>query len=712
VEWDGLFDRQILIVSGKGGTGKSTVAAALAMRATATGRTTLLVEVEGRGEVSKTLGIPDPGFLEVPTHWGFSVLSITPQAAALEYLHLFFGMDRVSRPLARAGVFDQIIGGAPGFRDLLTCGKLFEIARLRRTDPRVQGRPTYDCLIVDAPPTGQLASFLATPAAFFELIRVGRMKRQAAGVDRLLRTGAQVALVAVPEEMAVAETLEAIPAIRKARVPVVAVIANQCLPPVVPQRLRGLLGKLKPEELRDASSEAGLDLAPDEAAVLLGEARNSDRRYRLQRGFVSELQRAGPMLVLPELAPRDPPSLVVSLASIIAGGSPTAWDDQRAGRLRPGSAPGQTGQALANLLSGARIVVVCGSGGVGKTTISAALAVGFAEQRRRTALLTVDPAKRLATALHLPMAPGEPTEVRLGRGRRLIAIQLDTQRTFDELIHRNAGSADREARILSNPFYRKIADSLSGTHEYMAMEKLYELATEGDEEAIVIDTPPTRSALSFLEAPARMTDFLGGRFLRWVLWPGARAGRLTLGVARFGAAAFAKTIGRLVGAEVLSDTVEFLSAFEGMYGGFKERAARVLELLKSDECEFVVITAPNPASLEEAGYFVDRLALGGMRAAAVVVNRFVTPSPPLRPESGAAIRALARTGTDLGRVSAAVLQDRARRGPRISAEASAVAEFARTRPSITLVAVPEQPADVHDLPALRGVAAHLFRDGA
>src|SRR5439155_274359 len=154
----------------------------------------------------------------------------------------------------------------------------------------------------------------------------------------------------------------------------------------------------------------------------------------------------------------------------------------------------RTGEALADILAGARIVVVCGSGGVGKTTISAALAVGFAERRRRTALLTVEPARRLATALHPPMAPGGPT--------------------------------------------------------------------------------------------------------------GRRPGRLTMGVARFGAAAFARTVGRLVGAEVLSDTVEFLSAFEGMYGGFKERAARVLELLKSDECEFVIVMAPNRASLEEAGYFV------------------------------------------------------------------------------------------------------------
>src|SRR5207253_6895561 len=155
------------------------------------------------------------------------------------------------------------------------------------------------------------------------------------------------------------------------------------------------------------------------------------------------------------------------------------------------------------------------------------------------------------------------------------AMQLDTQRTFDELIERHAGSDERRDRILANRFYRRIADTLAGTHEYMAMEKLYELAMEEDHEAIVIDTPPTRSALSFLDAPNRLTDFLGGRLLRWMLWPTARAGRLTFSAARIGAGAFLRTAGRLVGVEVLADTIDFLASLEGMYAGFEARAAAV-----------------------------------------------------------------------------------------------------------------------------------------
>src|SRR5439155_25766284 len=249
-------------------------------------------------------------------------------------------------------------------------------------------------------------------------------------------------------------------------------------------------------------------------------------------------------------------------------------------------------QRLGHALAETRIVVVCGSGGVGKTTVSAAIAVHLAGCGRSTALLTVDPARRLATALRLPPFAGGRTSVQVGGGRSMDALQLDTKRTFDELVERFAGAPDRRDRILSNPFYRRLADTLGGTHEYMAMEKLHQLAEDEQHEVIVIDTPPTRSALSFLDAPRRLTDFLGGRFLRLMLWPTATAGRFTVSAARFGARTVLRTVGRLVGAETLADTIEFLSAFDGMYAGFKARANRVLELMSSPQCAFVVVTAP------------------------------------------------------------------------------------------------------------------------
>jgi anion-transporting ArsA/GET3 family ATPase len=721
VHWQELFAHRIVVVSGKGGTGKSTVAAALAVAASAGGRRVLLAEVEGRAEVSRTLGVAHPDYREQPTDLGPRVLSITSREAALEYFQRYLGMKRLTRPLLRAGVVEQVIGAAPGFKDLLATGKIYEILDMR---PRHDGgEPVYDLVVLDAPPTGQIVPLLAAPSAFAELIRVGRMSRQSASIERLFHREARVVLVTLPEEMAVAETLEAVPAIEEAGVRVSVVVANRLLPPVFARGIRPVFESLGAEELARKASAAGANLDAEGAAALAGEARVADSRYRLQRTFLTRLSSGVPLLTLPEAAERDPAGVVQELAHRIEpstkvpgdglAGSPAAGAEGPVSTTRRAAAaalePG--GRGLDNLLTGARIIVVCGSGGVGKTTISAAVAIHMAERPSRTILLTVDPARRLATALRLPPTTGERTEVRLARGRRMDALQLDTQRTFDELIERNAGTPERRDLILSNPFYRRISDTLAGTSEYMAMEKLYALATEEDHEAIVIDTPPTRSALSFLEAPNRMTDFLGGPFIRWLLWPSARAGRLGMGVARLGAAGFSRTIGRLIGAEVLADTVEFLSAFEGMYAGFKARAASVLELLRSPECAYLIVTAPTPGSLEEAGFFVRRLSDGGMRAAAVVANRWL-PEPGPMPEG--TDQAIARLGegdaADLG--VAAMLLNRRRQEPRRRAERGAMEAFVRGHPEIPVVPVPELAGDVHDVPGLRRVAEHLFAQEA
>ena len=240
----------------------------------------------------------------------------------------------------------------------------------------------------------------------------------------------------------------------------------------------------------------------------------------------------------------------------------------------------------------------------------------------------------------------------------------------------------------------------------MAMEKLYELAEEEQHEAIVIDTPPTRSALSFLDAPNRVTDFLGGRLIRWLMWPGARAGRMTLGVTRFGATAFARTAGRLVGAQALEEVADFLAAFEGMYGGFRERAGRVLELLRSPECVFVVVGSPTAPSLEEAGYFLSRLREGYMRAGAVVVNRWLGPPFALDPGAAAVAERLAG-GSLEERATAAVLSHAVATEPTRSAQADALGRFAAGHRSAAIVRVPELGGDVHDLAGLRRVAKHL-----
>ena len=304
-----------------------------------------------------------------------------------------------------------------------------------------------------------------------------------------------------------------------------------------------------------------------------------------------------------------------------------------------------------------------------------------------------------ATTLHLPKAPGQRSVVQLGDGARLTALLLDTKRTFDELIERHAGTAERRDRILSNRFYQRLAGTIGGTHEYMAMERLYQLATTEDWEAIVIDTPPTRSALAFLDAPRRMTDFLGGRMFRWLLWPYRRAGTAGMWGATLGARALSRTIGRIAGGELLADIAEFLSAFEGMYDGFKERARRVYDLLGEEQTAFLVVTAPERASLQEAGHFVDRLSEAGMHLAGTVVNRW---------QRAPSLRAAPERMDHLRRGNAALLELAERLRRPSERQRAAVGEFERDRPDLQLSRVPELAAEVTDLPGLEAVSRVLF----
>jgi anion-transporting ArsA/GET3 family ATPase len=355
-------------------------------------------------------------------------------------------------------------------------------------------------------------------------------------------------------------------------------------------------------------------------------------------------------------------------------------------------------------VGGTRIVVVCGSGGVGKTTVSAAIALRLAEERERVTVLAVDPAKRLATALGLPKTPGERATIRLD-GSRLEAQVLDTKRTFDELVERHAGSRERAQRIYDNRFYQHIADTLSGTSEYMAMERLYELATTEAWDGIVIDTPPTRSALSFLDAPKRMTDFLGGQMLRWLLWPYRKGGRMGLRGVSLGAQAFSKTLGRIAGTELLSDLGQFLAAFEGMYDGFKQRAEAVLQLMRDARTGFVVVTAAEGRSLEEAGHFVDRLAEARMHLLGVVVNRWRTGPRLFVP---APVRRDLSEGTTGDRALAASLDVGEKLRALEARERAATELFAASTPEVPLRFVPQLPLGVHDVEGLSEMAGHLL----
>ncbi len=268
-----------------------------------------------------------------------------------------------------------------------------------------------------------------------------------------------------------------------------------------------------------------------------------------------------------------------------------------------------------------RILVCCGSGGVGKTTTAAALALRAAELGRRTVVLTIDPARRLAQSMGLTELDNTPRAVPGVPGPgSLDAMMLDMKRTFDQLVVEHAEPAKAEA-ILANPFYQALSSSFAGTQEYMAMEKLSQLTATGRYDLVVVDTPPTRSALDFLDAPQRLTTFLDGRMVRVLLAPAKAGGRAYLKVVTAGVGVFANALTRIIGTEVLRDLSQFVAALETMFGGFRERAQTTYDLLKAPGTAFVVVAAPERDALREAAYFVERLGTERMPLAGLVVNR-------------------------------------------------------------------------------------------
>jgi len=263
------------------------------------------------------------------------------------------------------------------------------------------------------------------------------------------------------------------------------------------------------------------------------------------------------------------------------------------------------------------IIICCGSGGVGKTTTAAAFALQAARLGRRACVVTIDPARRLANALGLDSLTNRPTLIEGPWPGQLHALMLDPKGTFDDLIQRYSDSEEQVEDIKVNRIYRNLTGSLSGTQEYMAMEKLYELVEEGSFDLVVVDTPPTRNALDFLDAPRRLTRFLENRVFQALMKP-TRAGLKFMGVA---AQALLRTISRVAGADIVHDAVAFFQAFEGMEEGFRIRAARVRELLVHADTAFILVASPRPDSVDEAVHFAGKLAESDMAVTALVVNR-------------------------------------------------------------------------------------------
>ncbi|MFI8926912.1 ArsA family ATPase [Streptomyces sp. NPDC053474] len=404
-----------------------------------------------------------------------------------------------------------------------------------------------------------------------------------------------------------------------------------------------------------------------------------------------------------------------------------------------------------------RIVVCCGSGGVGKTTTAAALGLRAAERGRSVVVLTIDPARRLAQSMGIDSLDNVPRRVEDIKGEgELCAMMLDMKRTFDEIVEAHADK-ERARAILSNPFYQSLSAGFAGTQEYMAMEKLGQLRARDDWDLIVVDTPPSRSALDFLDAPKRLGSFLDGKLIRLLMAPAKVGGRAGMKFLNVGMSMMTGALGKLLGGQLLRDVQTFVAAMDTMFGGFRKRADATYRLLQAPGTAFLVVASPERDALREAAYFVERLAADDMPLAGLVLNRVhgsgaaglsaeralaaaenleergivdqeggkvggrssseapssETPASAAPPSSEAP-GSSASTGTPsegpdaaVERLTAGLLRLHAERMRLIAREQHTRDRFTALHPEVAVAEVAALPGDVHDLAGLRAIGEQL-----
>ncbi|MER8005033.1 ArsA family ATPase [Streptomyces sp. NPDC094149] len=401
-----------------------------------------------------------------------------------------------------------------------------------------------------------------------------------------------------------------------------------------------------------------------------------------------------------------------------------------------------------------RIVVCCGSGGVGKTTTAAALGLRAAERGRKVVVLTIDPARRLAQSMGIDSLDNTPRRVKGVEGDgELHAMMLDMKRTFDEIVEAHA-DGERAAAILSNPFYQSLSAGFAGTQEYMAMEKLGQLRARDEWDLIVVDTPPSRSALDFLDAPKRLGSFLDGKLIRVLLAPAKVGGRAGMKFLNVGMSMMTGALGKVLGGQLLKDVQTFVAAMDSMFGGFRTRADATYKLLQAPGTAFLVVAAPERDALREAAYFVERLAAEDMPLAGLVLNRVhgsgadrlsaeralaaaenlvesrivdqdggkaglrnspdtygSSESPASEPAESEASGANSPGPDDedqgVDRLAAGLLRLHAERMQLLSREQRTRDRFTALHPEVAVAEVAALPGDVHDLVGLRDIGDRL-----
>ena len=691
-------------MTGKGGTGKSTVAAALALTLASGGRKVLLVEVEGRQGIAQLFDVPPLPYKELKIASAerggqVNALAIDIEAAFLEYLDMFYNLGIAGRAMRRIGAIEFATTIAPGLRDVLLTGKIKE--SVIRVDKNKL--PVYDAIVVDAPPTGRIVRFLDVTRAVSDLAKGGPVYSQAEGVVKILHSDqTAIHLVTLLEALPMQETKEAIDELQELGLPIGSVIVNRNIPAYLqPDDLaKAAEGDVDADAVRTGLAAAGIKLSDDEFAGLLTEtiqhatritARGRDRRAARR----AEGAATGAADHCRRRRPRQPLRTFGIACAARSSMSTTPPTLDIAGIL----------EDTTN-----RVVVCCGAGGVGKTTTAAAMALRAAEYGRNVVVLTIDPAKRLAQALgisdlgnspqRVPLAPEVPGE--------LYAMMLDMRRTFDEMVVQYSGP-DRAQAILDNQFYQTVATSLAGTQEYMAMEKLGQLLAEDRWDLVVVDTPPSRNALDFLDAPERLGSFMDSRLWKLLLGPGRGIGRLVTGAVGLAM----KALSTVLGSQMLSDAASFVQSLDATFGGFREKADRTYSLLKRRGTQFVVVSAAEPDALREASFFVDRLSEESMPLAGLILNRThpMLCSLPVERAIDGAETFESEPDDGPNALTKAILQIHADRAATSKREIRLLSRFTGANPHVAIVGVPSLPFDVSDLEALRAIADQMTAAG-
>ncbi|KFE62888.1 ArsA family ATPase [Hyalangium minutum] len=363
---------------------------------------------------------------------------------------------------------------------------------------------------------------------------------------------------------------------------------------------------------------------------------------------------------------------------------------------------------LSAALAKKRVLVCVGSGGVGKTTVAATLALRSAVEGRSSLVCTIDPAKRLANSLGLSALGNTetqvPAQVLEGLGVKpkasLHAMMLDMKQTWDDLITRFAPPDQRE-RILSNRFYQALSTALAGSQEYIALEKLWDLRRRSQYELIVLDTPPTAHALDFLDAPNRILDFLDNEAAKWLLTPALKAGKIGLSLFNLGSSYMAKTLSKFTGTETLQELSSFMLAISSMNEGFRERARGVKDLLRDPQTGFVLVTGPQVERLDEVTHFRTLLKQNQMEVLALVVNRVHPQPPPSLWDDAARLATGRRAKVEETLKELKVLADQ---------DSAAITQLSAACPDTPLIQVPRFELDVHDLTALWRTGRYLVEE--